>query len=151
MLQILQGHTSFETAYIIEDYPYGFRLRCKQAVWIEECKKGAKKGEFRLVTRTTNPKAAGEVWNKPKTGTYSRFLLMGLNDEGHVVTTGFSDYCPTDQVKAFFSTYKDVMTDEQRKFVGGLIGIKEAVDEHFRQNPIKFTITEYAPVNIFDL
>ena len=63
---ILRGHDSFETAYIIADYPYGFRLRCKQAVWLE-----FKAGwGSRYCTRTTNPKVPGEIWNAPKKGTY---------------------------------------------------------------------------------
>ena len=52
-----QIYTSPETAYIIEDYPFGFRLRCKMRVWIESDKK---KG-MRVVRQTTNPKASGEI------------------------------------------------------------------------------------------
>jgi hypothetical protein len=48
-LQLLFGHTSPETAYVVEDYPYGFRLRCKIRYWLEF---KAKKG-FRLVSQTT--------------------------------------------------------------------------------------------------
>ena len=66
-VQLLRGHTSPETAYVVEDYPYGFRLRCKMRHWVE-FKKG--KGT-RHMTQTSNPKKAGEVWNKPKGSTYS--------------------------------------------------------------------------------
>ena len=28
-MTVLTGHTSPETAYVVSDYPYGFRLRCQ--------------------------------------------------------------------------------------------------------------------------
>jgi hypothetical protein len=34
-MQILKGHISQETAYLVDDYPYGFRLRCKIRYWLE--------------------------------------------------------------------------------------------------------------------
>lgn len=88
-MQILKGHTSPETAYVVADYPYGFRLRCQIRYWIEY-KKG--KG-FRFVSQTTNPKRPGIVWNKPKASTYCMFGgCMFLNSEGHVHWAGLSEY-----------------------------------------------------------
>lgn len=85
IVQILNGHTSPETAYVVGDYPYGFRLRCKIRYWLETATKGAKKGETRFVSQTTDPKAPGEVWNKPKGSTYSEKLsLMYLDENDHV-------------------------------------------------------------------
>lgn len=57
---IPQIHTSPETAYIIEDYPFGFRLRCKMRVWIESDKK---KG-MRVVRQTTDPRKAFDLLKK---------------------------------------------------------------------------------------
>src|SRR5437762_10605235 len=34
-MQILSGHISPETAYVVKDYPYGFRLRCQIRYWLE--------------------------------------------------------------------------------------------------------------------
>ena len=80
MKQALHGHDSQETAYIVDDYPYGFRLRCKIRYWIE-----TKKGQGqRFCSQTTNPKAQGEVWNKPKKGTYSVVMGMFLDENNHV-------------------------------------------------------------------
>lgn len=100
MLTLLTGHTSFETAYVVNDYPYGFRLRCKIAYWIET--KG--KHGMRFMSRTTNPKKAGEVWNKPKASTYSALMVMGLDDIGHVKHTGTSFY-DHDALVAFVEKY----------------------------------------------
>jgi hypothetical protein len=88
-VKLLSGHISPETAYLVEDYPYGFRLRCKIRYWIEY---KAKKG-FRFVSQTTNPKRPGEVWNKPKASTYSLFGgAMFLDENEHVQFSGLSEY-----------------------------------------------------------
>ena len=78
--QPLHNHNSAETAYTVNDYPYGFTLRCKKRYWIET-KKGY--GQ-RLCTQTTNPKRPEEYWNKPKKGTYSLVLGMYLDENNHV-------------------------------------------------------------------
>lgn len=52
MQTLPQVHTSPETASIIDDYPYGFRLRCTMRVWLEY-----RKGHgYRMMSQTTNPK-----------------------------------------------------------------------------------------------
>jgi hypothetical protein len=74
----LIGHTSPETARVVEDYPYG-SLRCTIRYWVETGAKGATRGKRRVVSQTTNPKRPGEVWNKPKAGTYALFAFLYLN------------------------------------------------------------------------
>lgn len=87
-MKTLFGHTSPETAYVVDDYPYGFRLRCKIRYWLEH---RAKHG-FRFVSQTTNPKKPGEVWNKPSAGTYTPLAVMITDDIGHVRSIGLSLY-----------------------------------------------------------
>jgi hypothetical protein len=87
MLEYLKGHTSPESAYLVEDYPYGFTLRCQIRYWLEY-----RKGHgFRLVSQTTNPKRAGHPWNKPKASTYcSGPSFLTRNDEnGYISWSGF--------------------------------------------------------------
>lgn len=92
-METLVGHTSPETAYVVEDYPYGFRLRCKIRYWIETHKK---KGQ-RFLSQTTNPKIESrEVWNKPKASTYSILKVMYLDDQGHVHNDGVGMYSVSD-------------------------------------------------------
>ncbi len=81
----LIGHVSPETAYVVDDYPYGFTLRCKIRYWIET---KPKLGQ-RLVMQTTNPKK-GDIWNKPKFSTYSVIMFMQLDSQNHVVTTAIN-------------------------------------------------------------
>src|SRR5215471_1630221 len=88
-MQILSGHISPETAYLVDDYPYGFRLRCKIRYWLEYNPKHG----FRLVSQTSNPKRPGFVWNKPKASTYSKFGgCMYLESDDHVTWSGLSEY-----------------------------------------------------------
>lgn len=107
---VLSGHTSAETAYVVEDYPYGFRLRCKMRYWIET---KAKQGQ-RVVTQTTNPKVAGEVWNKPKASTYSNLrVLYRNNDNGHIENAALSFYAPLEEIVQFEHVYAPAVESER--------------------------------------
>ena len=87
-LNILSGHTSPETAYLVDDYPYGFRLRCSIRYWLEYAyNKGC-----RIVSQTSNPKLPGTVWNKPKASTYTAFAVLILDDQKHVSTATLNLY-----------------------------------------------------------
>jgi hypothetical protein len=105
LTQELPGRTSPESAYLVEDYPYGFRLRCKIRYWLE-----FKPGHgFRFMSQTTNPKRViaplfgpvSEFWNKPKAGTYSLAAALYLDTEGHVHCAGLSEYSNGAELDAF--------------------------------------------------
>lgn len=109
-VKVLNGHTSAETAYVVEDYPYGFKLRCKIRYWIETTKHGQ-----RFVSQTTNPKKPIEIWNKPKASTYAPIMLMYLDEQGYVQNDGISGYDPPERwfeklirygVEAFSDPYR---------------------------------------------
>lgn len=82
-MKLLQGHNSKETAYVIDDYPYGFKLRTKIRYWVESVKS---KGD-RFCSQTLNPKTNN--WNKEKKSTYSDIILLKLEDNGYI---GFIEY-----------------------------------------------------------
>jgi hypothetical protein len=110
----LAGHTSPETAYVIDDYPYGFRLRCSIRYWLE-CKKGH---GFRLISQTSNPKKPGLVWNKPKAGTYHAFAVMVLDpDTGHVHihTASSGGWTEEATIQAIETHYAPALTDEHKR------------------------------------
>lgn len=69
-MKLLVGHVSEETAKIVEDYPYGFVLRCRIRYWIEH-RKGM---GFRFCSQTLNPKSG--KWNSPKRGIYVPLAIM---------------------------------------------------------------------------
>jgi hypothetical protein len=124
MTKILKGHTSPETAYLVQDYPYGFRLRCMIRYWLEH-KEG--KG-FRLVSQTSNPKR-GNVWNKPKASTYSQFGgCMFLDDEDHVQWSGLNEYCSGAEAKAWSNQYRDGVPEAGLKLLDKWVAAKVAYD-----------------------
>jgi hypothetical protein len=110
IVKVLSGHTSPETAYVINDYPYGFKARCKIRYWLEY---SPSKG-FRFCSQTTNPKKVDEVWNAPKKSTYSMLGVMGLNEEGHVTWTACSIY-DFDMLEEFGKLYANFFDDNQRQ------------------------------------
>jgi hypothetical protein len=107
MKKTLTGHVSPETAYMVHDYPYGFKLRCKARYWIET---HPKRGQ-RVMFQTTNPKIEGrEVWNKVKASTYVPLRVLVLNESnGHVEIDSISPYAKTEEVNAFAARHAAAM------------------------------------------
>lgn len=112
-MKILNGHDSAETAYVVDDYPYGFRLRCKIRYWLE-----FRSGHgHRFVSQTTNPKIQGrEVWNKPKGSTYSNGpAVMYLDHQGHVQWDSVSLWSSPEAIIAFDKKWRaDLLPDVVR-------------------------------------
>ena len=94
--KILRGNENEETAYTVNDYPYGFRLRTQIRYWIETTKQGQ-----RVVSQTLNPKTG--LWNKPKKSTYTDIRVLVLAENGHVENSGFSiTYSDEKEMNEFF-------------------------------------------------
>ena len=124
-MTVLTGHTSPETAHVIADYPFGFRLRCQKRVWIETTKHGS-----RIVSQTTNPKRPGLVWNKPKASTYSNLRVLFVDDNGHVQNDGLSLYANTEKIAGFEAAYGVALTSERdQKVLKGLKAMAALQDE----------------------
>lgn len=121
---LLKGHVSPETAYIVNDYPYSWQLRCTMRYWIEyKAGKGC-----RLVSQTTNPKK-GNVWNKPKASTYSRFgLAMYLDEKGHVHAAGLTEYSTGKEAKDYSDKYRDGVPEPARNDLDSWVAAKLAYD-----------------------
>lgn len=116
----LTGHVSPETAFVIEDYPHGFTLRCKKRYWIESSKFGQ-----RLVTQTSNPRRNNETWNAPKKSTYDLFdVLIQVDDpsherNGHVLCYGVSGYAEPEKKLDFLKKWKleHVLPEKQAEMI----------------------------------
>ncbi len=131
-MKVLSGHTNSETAYVVDDYPYGFRLRCKIRYWLEY-----KKGYgYRLVSQTTNPKVSGEVWNKPKASTYATLGVMFLNEENHVTWTGMGFFSSSEKMLEFKTTYSEGLDDEGKKTLEALIQRATAYEKRMSQKEV---------------
>jgi len=125
IVEALKGHTSQETAYVVADYPYGFRLRCQIRYWLE-FKKG--KG-FRFVSQTSNPKVAGLVWNKPKASTYiENAAFMYLDSKGHVEWHGLGIYADAAESNAFKAAYGAHINDEWLPVLDHWVALKESYE-----------------------
>jgi hypothetical protein len=96
----LYGHTSQETAYMIDDYPYGRTLRCRRRVWLEYKPNHG----FRFVSQTEHP--TKKVWNKPHASTYVDVAAcLYLDEQGHVAWTGITPYTDATEALNFARTF----------------------------------------------
>ncbi len=131
MTTILTGHVSPETAYVVPDYPYGYRLRCKIRYWLEY---RAGHG-YRLVSQTTNPKRPGEVWNKPKASTYARFAAcMYLDDDNHVQWTALDQYANAQEANDWMVNYGSGVPEQGRVLLRKWVAAKQAYADARRPN-----------------
>lgn len=117
------GHTSPETAYVFEDWPYGRSLRCKRRVWLEFKPKHG----FRFVSQTTNPKA-GNSWNKPHASTYAECAVMVWVESEESPTgkelswVGLHTHDDDEKIAKFEAAYPDAIKNDEnlRKQISGL-------------------------------
>ncbi len=132
----LIGHVSEETAYTVENYPYGYTARTTIRYWIET----SKNKDQRFCSQTKNPKTG--AWNKPKKSTYSSVIVMGLDENNHVSHTGYHMGTYEDEVNAFVSTY--TLDDIQKKSMDIARAYARA------QKMVKWTITsrQYNPNDV---
>src|SRR4051812_18420178 len=124
--QLLLGHTSADTAYVVDDYPYG-RSRTQKRYWIES---KPKHGD-RLVTQTLNPKTGR--WNKPKAGTYASILVLFLEpqEDGRefVKTHGLGLWKTNEEVEAFVALVgSDNLNAVQLQQVAAVIGMNRVME-----------------------
>lgn len=133
------SHNSPETAFIIPDYPFGFRLRCKKRIWIETAKQGKGKGQQRICSQTTDPRVSinaenkykdkeEEYWNKPKYSVYSSmcFLVEGVipnckeTKPGYISLHEVSIHSSIKHVIYTKSEFYNLMDDEQKRRFDGI-------------------------------
>ena len=100
----LTGHTSPQTAYVVEDYPYGFRLRTTIRYWLETKPSHGQ----RFVSQTLNPRTGR--WNKPKASTYAPVAVMFVNADGHVKWDGLSAYSEEEKIAEYERIHADALT-----------------------------------------
>jgi hypothetical protein len=105
----LYGHASEATAYVVADYPYGYRERTTIRYWLEQ---KPKKG-WRLVSQTKNPKTG--AWNKPKPSTYADWgAAMYLDRDGHVQWEGVGPYSDERKILAFAQAFPGARSELSR-------------------------------------
>ena len=68
-MEKIYNHKNFDSAFEVDGYPWGFRLKTKVRYWIETTNKGD-----RFVKCTLNPKT--NKWCKEKKSTYKAVMVM---------------------------------------------------------------------------
>lgn len=134
----LIGHNCENTAYLVEDYPYGFKLRTKIRYWIES-RKGY--GQ-RFVSQTMNPKTGR--WNKAKAGTYSNIIVMGLDEDTDFVTFKSLGYWHDEKsIRDFASKYVlDQFQIDAAKYLTAAARVSEKIEWKFNAGPATQTPQE---------
>jgi len=131
----LYGHTDPNSAYVVDDYPYGFKLRTQAKFWLEF---NSGKG-YRFLSQTMDPKTGR--WNKPKASTYLKFAgAMYLDEKGHVQWTGLGEYSEAAQMSEFLSDFPGADTTILKKFVPMKVKLYEKLLEANANGSSGFTI-----------
>jgi hypothetical protein len=125
-MKILHGHTSPETAFVVDNYPYGYKLRCKIRYWIEKASKGKGKGQYRFCSQTLNPKT--KKWNAPKYSIYSTFMIMGIEDNGYITHKTLTPYDNQETINKFLTENKDELSESERDLINKLLDTKKQVE-----------------------
>ncbi|MFI5777003.1 hypothetical protein [Nocardia sp. NPDC051570] len=119
-----------ESAFVVDDYPYSYHLLCKIRYWLETSTKGAKKGDVRMVTQTTNPRRPGESWNTPKLGQYSALRFLAQYENGHVDSVPLAVWTTAERWMRFYlSGTWALLNAYERKRVGLVVTLSERGDQ----------------------
>ena len=110
----LYNHTSFETSYLVPDYPYGRRVRCQIRYWIEfKESKG-----YRFCHKTKNPET--DSWNtnaQKNSGYFTIAMCLYLDEKGHVTYSGLTEFSEAKDIKAFVENFPEAVNDPLRAIV----------------------------------
>ena len=122
MKTYIYGHDSFDTAYEVSDYPWGFRLRTEVRYWIETLDKT--RGGQRFCKCTKDPRSG--KWCAPKKGTYSALKAMYFDENGHVNRECIHPGYDRQFVPAFAERHKGNLTAYQVETIKLLNAVEKA-------------------------
>lgn len=137
----LYEHTSQENAFMVNDYPWGFRLRTTIRYWIETSK--AKNGGQRFGSQTINPKTG--KWCAPKYSTYSPIMVMFLDENEHVKYCVCRHHDGLEYINKFKETHLSHLTDFQKERLKEMIAF-ENVMQHVT---FEVKASPIGPVSLF--
>lgn len=119
----LYNHISQETAYVVTDYPWCFRLRTTIRYWIES--KDTKNGGQRFVSQTINPKTG--KWCEPKKSTYSPIIVMYLDENEHVKYSCLRYNSSKELINKFKETHLNYLDQFQLKNLKEIIAYENVM------------------------
>ncbi len=129
------GHKSMETALVVHDYPWGFRLRTKIRYWVESSPRAD--GGQRFCSQTINPKTG--CWCAPKKSTYSCVVIIYLDENDHIQAEHLGIYCTGEQLLEFKNRHWDRLDEFQKDAIRFLIA---------REDTMKHVVFEIRPCPI---
>lgn len=122
---LLKGYDSETNSYLVNDYPYGFSLRCKIRYWLEYSEKLG----YRFCSQTSNPKK-NDIWNKPKKSTYIDIsACMYLDVDNHVTWTGLTHYSNLNECLLWKELYYEGLSDIGKQRLDEWIKTKTIYEE----------------------
>ena len=108
-MQLLYSAKSFETAYVVEDWPWGYTLKTECRFWIETTSRGD-----RFCKQTKNPKTG--KWCKPKKSTYDAVAILTKDNDGKIFYLNLDNYASEDRIANFISKIDyERLSDQQKK------------------------------------
>jgi Zn-dependent metalloprotease len=122
-MKYLYDHNSQESSYVVEDYPWGFRLRTKIRYWVES--KDAANGGQRFVAQTLNPKT--NVWCAPKKSVYYPVIIMFLDEKGHVKYEALNTYNGIEVLTSFKQVHINNLSKFQQNQLKFLLACHEVM------------------------
>lgn len=129
----IYDHTSFETAYEVSNYPWGFRLRTEVKYWIETQDK--KSGGERLCICTKDPRTG--KWCKPKKSNYSDLEFLYLDENNHVKTEVLNHYSEPEKIEEFIKNHREHLSEYQIKTIKYLKAYNEVMQKvEFSLKPV---------------
>lgn len=137
--EVIKEIPTEENPLIVENYPYGFRLKTKIAYFID-----TKKNKQRLGTKTLNPKT--QLWNKPKYSTYTDIIVLGKDKEkGYIHNLGFGiTYSDKEDLNKWLNFLGDFRTDyinKQLKYFNAIIETRKYIKTEIRTKQFKHKVT----------
>jgi hypothetical protein len=103
------------------------------------------------MTQTTNPKRAGEVWNKPKASTYSSLIALWVDDKDFIDTDSIYDlgYYDLKRLEAWGERNQALIQADEyvRNKFEAAVASRKAYEERKAKGEVKLrvTTTEYVP------
>lgn len=142
MTTYLYNKNCEETAYVVEDYPWGFRLRTKIRYWVES-KPGYGQRSCRQIM---NPKTG--KWCAPKKGVYHELVFMYCCEKGYPNFDCYNLHTCTEILNECVKLHGDNLTDYQ------VHQIKKGIARNKVMENVTFTISEVSnygigPVSLF--
>lgn len=84
-MKLFYNAKCFDSAHVIKEWPWGFRMKTEARFWIETTKHGD-----RFVKQTLNPKNG--KWCKPKKSTYESVMVLTQDDDNKMSRISIGKY-----------------------------------------------------------